>query len=211
MLIWSTAAPAVGAAFLASLVEVVEAFTIVLAVATLRGWRPAALGTGAALALLAGAVLLLGPLLDHTPLHALQLAIGILLLLMGMSWLRKACLRSAGVIPLHDEDAIFAAETAHLGGAVQRREALLACVLVLLVGAVVHRPLSRVPENTLKFGVGVMLSAFGVFWIGEGFGLDWPGQDLALLVFAAIFLGAGLAGTAIARNPARNPLMEVAR
>ncbi len=48
MLIWSTAAPAVGAAFLASLVEVVEAFTIVLAVATLRGWRPAALGTAAA-------------------------------------------------------------------------------------------------------------------------------------------------------------------
>jgi uncharacterized membrane protein len=58
-----------------------------------------------------------------------------------------------------------------------------------------------------------MLSAFGVFWIGEGFGLDWPGQDLALLVFAAIFLCAGLAGTAIARNPviARNPNMEVAR
>src|SRR5256714_13329394 len=126
MLIWPTAAPAVGAAFLASLVEVVEAFTIVLAVATLRGWRPAALGAAAALALLAGAVLLLGPLLDHIPLHALQLAIGILLLLMGMSWLRKACLRSAGVIPLHDEDAIFAAETAHLGGAVQRREARLA-------------------------------------------------------------------------------------
>jgi len=255
MLIWSTAAPAVGAAFLASLVEVVEAFTIVLAVATLRGWRPAALGTAAALALLAGAVLLLGPLLNHIPLHALQLAIGILLLLMGMSWLRKACLRSAGIIPLHDEDAIFAAESAELGGAVQRHQAhldwiagmtalkgvlleglevvfiviavgaggglllpaslgaLLACALVLLVGAFVHRPLSRVPENTLKFGVGVMLSAFGVFWIGEGFGLDWPGQDLALLVFAAIFLGAGLAGTAIARNPeiARNPGMEVAR
>jgi uncharacterized membrane protein len=111
MLIWSTAAPAVGAAFLASLVEVVEAFTIVLAVATLRGWRPAALGTAAALALLAGAVLLLGPLLNHIPLHALQLVIGILLLLMGMSWLRKACLRSAGIIPLHDEDAIFAAES----------------------------------------------------------------------------------------------------
>jgi len=58
-----------------------------------------------------------------------------------------------------------------------------------------------------------MLSAVGVFWIGEGFGLDWPGQDLALLVFAAIFLGAGLAGTAITRNPeiARDPDMEVAR
>src|ERR1700736_5419956 len=125
MLIWSTAAPAVGAAFLASLVEVVEAFTIVLAVATLRGWRPAALGTAAALALLAGAVLLLGPLLNHIPLHALQLVIGIVLLLMGMSCLRTASLRGAGISPLHDEDAIFAAETAELGGAAQRHEARL--------------------------------------------------------------------------------------
>src|SRR6266403_4480973 len=125
MMNWATAAPALGAAFLASIVEVVEAFTIVLAVATLRGWRPAALGTAAALALLAGAVLLLGPLLNHIPLHALQLAIGILLLLMGMSWLRKACLRSAGIIPLHDEDAIFAAESAQLGGAAQRHQARL--------------------------------------------------------------------------------------
>ena len=85
--------------------------------------------------------------------------------------------------------------------------ALLACALVLLIGAIVHRPLSRVPENTLKFGVGVMLSAFGVFWTGEGLGIDWPGQDLALLVFAAIFLAAGLAGSALVRSPA----MEVAR
>jgi uncharacterized membrane protein len=249
MLIWSTAAPAIGAAFLASVVEVVEAFTIVLAAATLRGWRPAALGTGAALALLASAILLLGPLLNQVPLHALQFAIGVLLLLMGMSWLRKACLRSAGVIPLHDEDAIFAAETAQLDGAARRHDArldwiagmtalkgvlleelevvfiviavgaggglllpaslgaLLACALVLVIGMFVHRPLSRVPENTLKFGVGVMLSAFGVFWTGEGLGLDWPGQDLALLLFVAIFLGAGLAGTAIARGAAT----EVAR
>src|SRR3546814_7051527 len=107
---------------------------------------------------------------------------------------------AAGVIPLHDEDAIFAAETAQLGEEALRRKtsldwiagvtafkavlleglevvfivvavgagrgllgpasigALAACALVLLVGAVVHRPLSRVPENTLKFGVGVMLS-----------------------------------------------------
>ena len=64
---WSVAAPAVSAAFLASLVEVVEAFTIVLAVATLRGWRPAALGTTAGLAVLAGIVLLLGPLLNRVP------------------------------------------------------------------------------------------------------------------------------------------------
>ena len=63
-----------------------------------------------------------------------------------------------------------------------------------------HRPLSRVPENNLKFGVGVMLSAFGVFWTGEGLGIAWPGQDLALLLFAALFLGAGLIGASLARK-----------
>src|SRR5271168_1302334 len=122
MISWSTAAPAVSAAFLASLVEVVEAFTIVLAVATLRGWRPAALGTAAGLTVLAGIVLLLGPPLDRVPISSLQLAIGILLLLFGLGWLRKASLRVAGVIPLHDEEAIFTAEAAGLSDEALRRQ-----------------------------------------------------------------------------------------
>jgi uncharacterized membrane protein len=239
---WFTALPAVSAAFLASLVEVVEAFTIVLAVATLRGWRPAAIGTTVGLTALAGVVLLLGPLLARVPITSLQLTIGVLLLLFGLGWLRKASLRAAGVIPLHDEEAIFAAETAQLGAQQQRVHrslqwvagitalkavlleglevvfiviavgagrglllpaslgALAACALVLAAGAAVHRPLSRVPENTLKFGVGVMLSAFGVFWTGEGLGIPWPGQDLALLLFAGLFLVAGLVGTSLARR-----------
>ena len=100
------------AAFLASLVEAVEALTIVLAVATVRGWRPAGLGALAGLLSLALIVVALGPLLDRVPLHLLQLAIGVLLLLFGMRWLRKAILRAAGVIPLHDEAKAFAAETA---------------------------------------------------------------------------------------------------
>lgn len=125
MFTWSTAAPAISAAFLASLVEVVEAFTIVLAVATLRGWRPAALGTVGALAVLGAIVLTLGPLLDRVPLHLLQLVVGILLLLFGIGWLRKAALKAAGVIPLHDEDAIFAAETAQLSEEARRRKTSL--------------------------------------------------------------------------------------
>src|SRR5438874_8499356 len=81
------------AAFLASLVEAVEALTIVLAVAIVRGWRPAGLGAIAGLLVLALIVVALGPLLDRVPLNVLQIAIGILLLLFGMRWLRKAILR----------------------------------------------------------------------------------------------------------------------
>ena len=59
--------------------------------------------------------------------------------------------------------------------------ALAALVVVLVAGVVVHAPLTRVPENTLKFGVGVMLTAFGIFWSAEGAGITWPGADLSLL------------------------------
>jgi uncharacterized membrane protein len=63
--------------------------------------------------------------------------------------------------------------------------AAAALVVVLVLGAVVHAPLSRVPENTLKFGVGIMLTSFGMFWAGEGAGVDWPGSDVFLLVLIA--------------------------
>jgi Ca2+/H+ antiporter, TMEM165/GDT1 family len=67
--------------------------------------------------------------------------------------------------------------------------AAIAGAIVLAVGAVVHRPLSRVPENTIKYGVGILLSTFGTFWAVEGLGvfspdgssLEWPAGDLALL------------------------------
>src|SRR6267378_7665213 len=238
MIAWTTAAPAMTAAFLASLVEAVEALTIVLAVATVRGWRPAGVGALAGLGSLALIVLALGPLLDRVPLHVLQLVIGVLLLLFGMRWLRKAILRAAGIIPLHDEAFAFAAGTAELrshearlawlAGLASFKAVLLeglevafiviavgagrgllvpaslgafaACALVAAAGFVVRRPLARVPENTLKFAVGVMLSAFGVFWTGEGLGVAWPGADLAIIGFAALFLlVAALAAVAVRR------------
>lgn len=243
-IIWSTVTPAVGAAFTASLVEVVEAFTIVLAVATLRGWQPAALGAAAALLVLSGLIALFGALLEQVPLHLLQLVIGVLLLLFGMGWLRKAILRAAGILPLHDENVVFLGETGQLAEANSRSMtsrawiagmtafkavlleglevvfiviavgsgpgllwpaalgALAACAAVLGVGAALHKPLARVPENTLKFGVGVLLSAFGVFWTGEGLGISWPGQDLALAAFAVMFLLAALASVSALRRPA---------
>jgi uncharacterized membrane protein len=57
----------------------------------------------------------------------------------------------------------------------------IALVIVGGAGAVIHRPLSRVPENTLKFAVGIMLTTFGIFWGAEGAGIKWPGSDLALI------------------------------
>ncbi len=80
--------------------------------------------------------------------------------------------------------------------------ALAACLAVLCVGILVNRPLARVPENTLKFGVGVILSAFGVFWTGEGLGVEWPGGDLALIAFAGLFFCISLAAVCILRRPA---------
>lgn len=230
---WTMAAPALSAAFLASLVEVVEAFTIVLAVGTVRGWRPALIGTGSALGVLAVLVLLLGSALTRVPLQALQFVIGVLLMLFGLRWLRKAILRAAGFIALHDEDQAFAKETGALrggGGTAQHRDwlagltafkavmlegievvfivlavgagrgmlwpaslgALAACILVLALGLVLRKPLARVPENTLKFAVGVMISAFGIYWTGEGLGVDWPGADFAILGLAALLLMSGL-------------------
>ena len=62
--------------------------------------------------------------------------------------------------------------------------AILAVVIVVILGVIVRGPLSRVPENTLKFIVGIMLTAFGTFWGAEGAGAAWPGADISLLVIA---------------------------
>ena len=235
--------PAIVSAFLASLVEAVEALTIVLAVGTVRGWRPALAGTLAGFAFLALLVLAFGPLIARVPIETVQLAVGVLLLLFGMRWLRKAILRAGGVIALHDETEAFAEESAVLRAArplsgwdaiaivtafkavvLEGLEvvfivlaigaaagllvpaslgALAACALVVIVGCAVHRPLARIPENTLKFAVGVLLSAFGAFWVGEGLGFHWPGDDLAIVGIAAFFLAAAAAAAdRISRNAA---------
>ena len=66
--------------------------------------------------------------------------------------------------------------------------ALGAGVLVIAVGALVQAPLKRIPENSLKFVVGIMLTTFGTFWSGESFGITWPLSDLFLLILAALYL-----------------------
>jgi Ca2+/H+ antiporter, TMEM165/GDT1 family len=218
------------ASFAASFVEAVEALTIVLAVGLMRGWRPALTGATAALAALALLIAALGPLLGRVPIRALEGVVGVLLLMFGLRWLRKAILRSIGIVALDNEDAAFARETRELTEAARREAsgltwvaaatafkavllegtevvfiviavgaarglvwlasagALAACLAVTAIGAAIHRPLANVPENALKFVVGVMLSAFGLFWTGESLSVEWPGGDAAILAFAAMFL-----------------------
>jgi Ca2+/H+ antiporter, TMEM165/GDT1 family len=76
--------------------------------------------------------------------------------------------------------------------------ALAACVLVVAAGLALRRPLARVPENSLKFVVGIVMSAFGLFWFGEGSGLHWPYDDAAILGLMAILLGASWLGILVA-------------
>jgi uncharacterized membrane protein len=242
-LVWSHAGPTVLAAFLASLVEFVEALTVVLAVGTVRGWRGALSGSGVAVLVLLALIAVLGTALTRIPLDAIQLVAGALLLLFGLRWLRKAILRAAGVIPLHDETVAFARQTDAMrklggGGGWDRAGfaaafqitmlegtevvfiviatgaggsgllwpaslgALAALLVVVVLGVALHRPLAAVPENTLKFAVGVLLSGFGCFWIGEGMGVAWPGADWATLILSAGFLAVALLAVKLCRAQA---------
>ena len=104
----------VGAVFLACIVEMVEALTIVLAVGHTRGWRSAFEGTAVALVALTALVAVFGPALIHVPLSVLRLVVGGVLLIFGMQWLRKAILRASGLKAMHDEDEIYAETVAEL-------------------------------------------------------------------------------------------------
>ncbi len=229
---------------MASLVECVEALTVVLAVGSVRGWRSALGGVVGSLLTLVVLVLLLGRSLAKIPLSILQAGIGLLLLLFGLRWLRKAILRAAGTIPAHDEEVAFERKSASLRSsrpASGRRfdqvafasaykivmlegievvfivialgsgvgllfpaaiGAVTALGCVVLLGLVLHRPLSRIPENILKFAVGTLLSAFGTFWVGEGIGIAWLAQDESLLALVAAYLCTGCATVIVFRHRA---------
>src|SRR5581483_3179038 len=238
----------VSASFLASGVEFVEALTIILASGLTRGWRPSLLGAAAATVVLAVVVGFFGvALVDTISLSALQLVIGVFLLIFGLQWLRKAILRYAGLKAQHDEDAILEEEMAALraAGAVQQggidwpgfvvsfkgvlleglevafivitfgasaeaqatsvvglrgiplagAAAGLALLIVAGAGVLLHRPLAAVPENTMKFVVGLMLSSFGTFWAAEGVtGAEWPLADGAIVILLIVY---GLASWAM--------------
>jgi len=238
------------AVFVASAVEAVEAFTIVLAMGVSRSWRAAITGSLTALVTLAAITGIVGVALTrYLSRSLLEFIIGALLLVFGLQWLRKAVLRSSGLKATHDEDAIFreeqeaarqATREQHLGldwfafvvsfkgvlleglevvfivltfglragqghpghpatphaMALAATAAGAAALVVAAAGALAHRPLSSVPENTMKYAVGLMLTTFGTYWSGEGLGyfarrggsLEWPGGDAAILVLFGAWL-----------------------
>src|ERR1700716_542072 len=206
------------ATFVACFVEMVEATTIVMAMGFTRSWRSSLIGTAVALVALAVVTAILGyALTTFLPESALQLAIGGLLLIFGLQWLRKAILRASGRKAVHDEDAIYreevtAAKAAGKGNGgldmfsfmvsfkgvfLEGMEVVFivitfglnahdvpiaavgagaAIILVLAIAVAARRPLSMVPENLLKYVVGLLLASFGTFWAVEGVGIFRAGQ-----------------------------------
>ncbi len=239
-----------GASFLGTAVEFVEALTIVLAVLLTKGWRTALIGASLAVVVLAALVLILGyPLVHIVQLGIVQFAVGLLMLLFGMRWLRKAILRYTGYKAVHDEAKAFAQElerqrksggngagidgfgalTTFNGVFLEGLESvfivitvglsagalpsavagsLAAFVLVILAGFAFKRPLQTVPENTLKFVVGVMLSAFGTFWAGEGLGIAWWNRDVSIVIVMAFYLAASLLFVSYLRATRRTAVAE---
>ncbi len=210
--------------FIATLVEAVEALPIVMAAGLARDWKSARQGTIAGLITVAVIIAAFGPLLTLFPVEILRLIVGLLSLIFGLQWLRKAIQRASGYKALHDEDKIFKTEMEQAKTAVKERRSIVsdwyaftisykavviegievaflvvtfgalqnkipvaalsatvAVMIVVAAGFILHRPLSKVPENTLKFAVGLILTTFGIFWTTEGLGIEWAMQDLVLL------------------------------
>lgn len=227
------------AAAAAVALELLEAMAIVIAVAVARRPRDALIGAAAGVAACALLAAVLGPTLASLPSDALHIAIGVLLLVFGLQWLRKGTLRLAGrkrrassareyeetLEELADRPdwtgriiafkgvllegvevvvIVTALAARPSGPAPAIAGAAIAAVAVGAAGAWLHRPLARLPETELKYGVGVLLSSFGVFFAGEGLGVDWPGGDAAVLYIAAALVTASALFIAVARRGSRD-------
>ena len=220
--------------FLASGVEWVEALTIVLAVAVVRGWRPALGGVGAAAIALLAIVAVAGAAISYVPIEWAQGVVGVVALYFGGTWLRKAILRTSGRKALHDEAKEFAETeealrrqdrtafaTSFTGVLIEGLEvvfivvalggvgnkvaasvgALTALAAVVALGIAARRPLTRVPENGMKFAVGVMVTSFGIFLAGEAVDLPWWHADLSLLFIVAAIAVVSLGTARVLRAP----------
>jgi len=242
-------------AFASCSVEMVEALTIIIAAGKTSRWRSAVAGSLVALVILALLVSIgRESLIRLLPINDLRIAVGALLMVLGLSWLRKAILRSSGHKDMHDEDLIYKAkleelskQNSYIDGMhadtkkfyLQQRDsvgfavafkgvfleglevvmivislgsnphyfflavlgALSAAVVVFSVGMLLGRQLAEVPENKMKMVVGILLSSFGIFWIGEGSKISWPGNDLSILWLIGLFSITSLVYVLVLRNP----------
>ena len=218
------------AIFLASAVEWVEAFTIVLAVALTIGWRRAAGAAAAGLAVVALLIAVTGAGIEaaQADIGLIRAAIGIFLLLFGLRWYVKAIRRYSGRTALHDEAQEFAETREQLAQAEGRAawvvafkgvlleglevwllvvalghtlsypaaagSAAASLVLVIGAGVALRAPLTRVPENTLKYLVACAILSFGTFWSIGGLAGEqavWPLGDVTLLLLFATYAAAG--------------------
>lgn len=218
------------AVFLASAVEWVEAFTIVLAVALTIGWRRAVGAAAAGLAVIAVLIVITGAGLEaaQADIARIRAAIGIFLLLFGLRWYVKAIRRYSGRAALHDEEKEFAATREHLERAERRAAWVIAfkgvlleglevwllvvalghtlsypaaagsaaasLAAVIVAGVALRAPLTRVPENTLKYLVACAILSFGSFWGLGGLAGEqtvWPLGDVTLLLLFGAYALAG--------------------
>jgi uncharacterized membrane protein len=245
--LWTSFVPS----FLASIVECVEALTIVLVVGVTINWKSSLLGAAVAFALLAALIAVFGAaVVVLVPISVLRIVIGSILILFGLQWLLKAVLRYSGLKAIHDEAAIYdRAQRAIADQAAMKKPglngfgfltsfkavlleglevafivvsfgtsvagsdsgkaggfmaaslgALLAAIIVACAGLIARRPLTKIPENTLKYAVGIVIESFGIFWAGEGLGLDWAIGDLTILVLAAFFIAGSALLIALTRS-----------
>ena len=202
------------AVFLACAVEAVEATTIVLAAGTARGWRSALIGMVGALLLIVGLKWLRKAILRASGYKALHDEDKIFAEQLATAAAQSP--RRVGLVPdwygftlsfkgvlLEGLEVVFIVLTFGSNQHNVGLAAIAAACAVLVVaaaGLVVRSPLSRVPENAMKFVVGIMLTAFGVFWGAEGAGAHWPGSDAALLVLIPAIAAFALLLVALMRN-----------
>ena len=174
--------------FLACAVEAVEATTIVLAAGTARDWRSALIGLGAAVAVLAIAVVALGPAIGGLPIQSLRLFVGGFLLIFGLQWIRKAVLRAGGYKALHNEDEIFRTQLAAARAASPRSVGLVADWYAF----------------TLSFK-GVLLEGLEVVFIVLTFGSNEGNIPVAGLAAGAAIIVVASAGALLRAPLARVP------
>ena len=230
-MVWTYILPS----FLASIVESVEALTIVLVIGATINWKSSLLGTGAAILSLSTLVVIIGSILVFVPTKVLQLVIGISLIIFGLQWLKNAVLRYSKLKDKHDETTIYIGKMVDIksqeisisnnfntfgffasfksvlykglevafiiitlsstsltikiyGISPASIGAISAFVIILILGLLVRTPLTKVPENTLKYIVSIVLISFGTFLVGEGLSIEWIFHNSSLLTLIIFFL-----------------------